>query len=125
MLCTVCNSSLEATKHAIDEFYDFAFVDYAMPEMTGADVCRYLDNDCISIVITAHPITAELMKLCMDAGARGFMQKPINAEVIIKIIQGPMYDKEDPKLVAAARREGISSAASKRNGRITPLEAVV
>ena len=121
LLITQTTSSVEGAKFAIDRLYDFAFIDYMMGEMIGPDVLRYINPSCVKIVITACIMSMQLMKDCLDAGADGFIQKPFQAVTIEKIINGVGYVGSDTRLVEAAQREGISSVASKRYGRVTPF----
>jgi FixJ family two-component response regulator len=68
---------------------DCLVIDLHMPGLTGLDVLRqliHLDPRAPAIVITAHdePDTREQ---CISAGAKAYLCKPLDAEVLIETIE--------------------------------------
>ena len=68
---------------------DCLVIDLHMPGLTGLDVLRqliHLDPRAPAIVITAHdePDTREQ---CISAGAKAYLCKPLDAEVLIDTIE--------------------------------------
>lgn len=72
--------------------YDIIFMDHLMPEMDGietADEIRKIDNDYakyIPIVALTANVAEDAKKMFMEKGFRGFMTKPIQSDVLSKIL---------------------------------------
>ena len=67
---------------------DCILLDLQMPEISGMDVMRYLDNARISVPIII--VTAlgehELPKKCMAAGALTHLRKPLDADQLLRAV---------------------------------------
>jgi CheY-like chemotaxis protein len=88
---TLASNGLEALKLLEgDKVFDLVLMDVEMPEMDGrqATICirkiqRYADLPIIAL--TAHETTEEMQR-CLEAGMTEVMTKPINPEVLYKIL---------------------------------------
>lgn len=69
---------------------DLVVLDYEMPEMTGADVCRNLrDNPQtahIPVLILSIRDDEETVKICKQAGAVGFLRKADGREALLESV---------------------------------------
>ncbi len=86
-------SVLENTPDA--EQFPLVLMDYKMPEMSGAEATRKIkDNprykDKVAVIVVSAFGREEVMKQCMDAGADGFLVKPVNISALLDTILGGM-----------------------------------
>ncbi|HEY3176137.1 MAG TPA: response regulator [Candidatus Polarisedimenticolia bacterium] len=69
---------------------DLVVLDYEMPEMTGAEVCRELrDNPQtahIPVLILSIRDDAEIVRICEEAGAVGFLRKADGREALLESV---------------------------------------
>ena len=91
--------------------------DIRMPEMSGLDLVRTLNDRGVShpiIVITGHgdvPLAVEAMK----AGVMDFIEKPFEDELILSAVRAALRrisevsDKDEQRLDIAARLEALSA----------------
>ncbi|MBF0147655.1 MAG: response regulator [Magnetococcales bacterium] len=78
---------------------DGALIDLRMPGMDGIEMCRRFREDPRTanipiLLITAHDSTAEVRTRALEAGARDFISKPIDARELTAKIQVILRDKE-------------------------------
>ena len=67
---------------------DCLLLDLQMPETNGLDVLRQLKARCIlvpTIIITAHDQESS-RQTCLEAGAVGYLRKPLNTDQLIRMI---------------------------------------
>jgi FixJ family two-component response regulator len=104
------------------EWRGCVLTDLQMPEMNGLDLQRALLEREIGIpvvVLTAHG-DVQTTRLAMKSGAFDFLEKPVNDEVLLDVLNNAM--RED------ALRHGAHSAenaARSRLSRLTPREREV
>ena len=69
---------------ALGEEVDVLVLDWHMPDMSGADVCRFvrtrLDSARLPILVVTATSTSEGVLAALDAGANDFVRKPFSAE---------------------------------------------
>ena len=70
-------------------------MDIMMPEMNGNDVIRLIRkddyyNNIPIIAVTANVMSGEREK-CLEAGANDYVTKPINADILLSIMQAWLY----------------------------------
>lgn len=85
------SNGAEAVKVAREELPQLIFLDYEMPEMTGAEACQEIKQNpkltTIPIIaLTGHQTEAEL-RACKEAGMIETLFKPISPEALAQIIQ--------------------------------------
>jgi DNA-binding NtrC family response regulator len=69
---------------------DCLLLDFQMPEMNGLDVLKHLGQQLFripTVVMTAHD-TADIRSACLGAGAIAYLEKPLDPERLITIIDG-------------------------------------
>jgi len=90
---------LEKIKQACDagKPYDIVFLDWAMPEMNGADVlvaCRADSRlDAMAIVMVSAESEDENILKALEAGATAYVPKPFQAEMIIHKLEDVLHWK--------------------------------
>ena len=75
-----------------DQSLDCLIVDLQMPEMTGLELRQRLANDGAripTIAITAHD-EFDAQQRCEAAGAKAFLLKPIQEEVLVEAIKSAL-----------------------------------
>ncbi len=83
---------IDAVEMVKKKKYDIIFMDHLMPEMDGietAEEIRKIDNDYakyIPIVALTANVAEDVKKMFMEKGFRGFMAKPIQSDVLSKIL---------------------------------------
>lgn len=83
---------IDAVEMVKKKKYDIIFMDHLMPEMDGietAEEIRKIDNDYakfIPIVALTANVAEDVKKMFMEKGFRGFMTKPIQSDVLSKIL---------------------------------------
>ncbi|MGL1934560.1 MAG: response regulator [Fibrobacterales bacterium] len=81
------------TEHSID----IILLDLIMPEMDGIEFLRNLNNRDKDIPVLVLSSTSEI-KMAIDSlrlGARDFLEKPYNKELILKRVEDLLSDRED------------------------------
>jgi CheY-like chemotaxis protein/MinD-like ATPase involved in chromosome partitioning or flagellar assembly len=82
------SSGREGIQAAIDEQPDLAIVDVMMPELSGYEVCRALREESTTANIPLLILTARAQpmdrQMAVDAGADGFVTKPITRDDLIE-----------------------------------------
>ena len=80
---------------------DLILMDVQMPRMDGLEATRKLRSEdnfrytpIIALTALAMPSDRER---CLAAGMDEYISKPVNLKVLIKIIEGCLYNKEEPK----------------------------
>lgn len=63
-------------------------LDVGLPEINGFEVCRHLKDQLSTaeipvVFVTGSDANPQTIKLCFDAGADDFLQKPVNAALLI------------------------------------------
>ena len=83
---------IDAVEMVKKKKYDIIFMDHLMPGMDGietAEAIRKIDNDYakyIPVVALTANVAEDVKKMFMSKGFRGFMTKPIQSEVLSKIL---------------------------------------
>lgn len=97
----VAMNGLEALEILKTKNYDIVFMDVQMPKMNGLEATREIRKDDSGILNSKIPIiamTANAMKgdkeMCINAGMDDYLSKPINFEVVEKMIEKWLYKKE-------------------------------
>jgi len=87
---TLATNGLEALEVLKNKHIDIMFLDLTMPELDGVGVLQNLrDNnstDCAIFVISAD-VQPEMQSKVLDLGAKAFMRKPIQVDVLINNLQ--------------------------------------
>lgn len=77
-----------ALRLAIDEQPHLFLVDYALPDMDGAELIRQLRSISQSpLVVLSGYTDAEHKDAAMSAGATEYMAKPFDGEVLVELCQ--------------------------------------
>jgi len=83
---TLAKNGLEALDVLNNQDIDIMFLDLTMPELDGVGVLQTLkennSNDCAIFVISAD-VQPEMQSKVLDLGAKAFMRKPVQVEVLI------------------------------------------
>ena len=89
----IANDGLEALEAVENQLYDLILMDVQMPKMDGITATKLirsmLDNPIHKvqiIAITANAIPEDIQK-CLDAGMNDYVNKPIDIQTIIQLIQ--------------------------------------
>ena len=91
--CTVANDGKEGLSIIKENRHDVVLLDLAMPEFDGYSVIKDLEeNDLIKdqkiIVFTASTITQEELDGLVDRGAKTYILKPIDIDILLaKIVE--------------------------------------
>ena len=90
-LVDVKRNGLEAVQQVGVTTYDLILMDLQMPEMNGLEAIRHIRQDglCIDtpiLVLTAHSMPGD-QERCMNAGANGFLSKPVQLLTLISRIE--------------------------------------
>lgn len=99
--CQVINADDgETALKKLDDHYDVIFVDMDLPGLSGPTVIERIRQYEINkqptpiIVLTTHD-SKEMKQQCLAAGANVFLTKPINKNVIQKILKQYASEKDD------------------------------
>ncbi|WP_417441017.1 response regulator [Idiomarina sp.] len=73
-----------------EEAPDLIFLDYEMPDMSGAEVCQELRQSDMHkntpvIAITSHQSASE-MSACREAGMNATLHKPVSPEALSELM---------------------------------------
>ncbi|MBN1553636.1 MAG: response regulator [Phycisphaerae bacterium] len=104
MRVTLTQNGQEALAAARDRHFDLVFMDIQMPVMNGYEATRRIRDvkpDMPVIALTANAMVGDPEK-CYQAGARGFLPKPIDREQLIRILR---------KYLSADRQRQANSVA--------------
>ena len=87
----IANDGPQALALAQEEQPELMLIDYDMPEMTGADVCRALRKDpefqdVAIVALTGHQSLAEL-NACRMAGMNETLHKPVSPDELHRVMQ--------------------------------------
>jgi signal transduction histidine kinase/ActR/RegA family two-component response regulator len=78
---------------------DLILLDVNLPDMPGEEVLRRLRADtrtrAIPVIVISADATPESIRRHMDAGARGYITKPIDVEVIIRTLDEMIAEQTD------------------------------
>ena len=73
---------------------DLILADLHLPDMSGEDVLREIQNDAAlrqtPIVVVSADATPGRMKRLLAAGAHAYLTKPINVQELLRVIQASM-----------------------------------
>ncbi len=85
----------EALEKALNENPDLVMLDLLMPEMDGTDVLKELKekNYKTPVVIVSADIQESTINLCLDLGAKSFINKPPKAGEIEAAIESAFNNK--------------------------------
>ena len=75
---------------ALESQPDLIFLDFEMPDMSGADICRTLRqqaefSDTPVIAVTSHQSATE-MEACRDAGMNATLHKPVAPDALAELL---------------------------------------
>ncbi|KMQ68537.1 histidine kinase [Chryseobacterium sp. FH2] len=87
--CTMAQEAIQILKE--DNTIDIVLMDMMMPEMDGYEAIRIIkDMPLVSrvpvIAVTAQAMPEDRQK-CLDAGAQGYVSKPIDVDQLILAIE--------------------------------------
>lgn len=95
----IASSGKEALKIIESHKFDAVFLDCQMPEMDGFEVVRRIRGHSSSkiasipvIAMTAHSMTSDRKK-CLDAGMDNYLSKPINPDLLARILEKLAHGK--------------------------------
>ena len=86
-------STIDTTSGALQlaatERFDVLVLDYWMPELTGIELCRRIRAfDQTTPILICSGVTSEADKTAaIQAGAQGYLVKPINSAILISAIR--------------------------------------
>jgi CheY-like chemotaxis protein/anti-sigma regulatory factor (Ser/Thr protein kinase) len=105
---TTCQSGREAIELAQRHHFDLIFMDHMMPELDGIETTKLLRDlggwpAKVPIIALTANATKEDVRKCLDAGMDAYCSKPINPQIMIRLIE-EWYEKS-----ASRRRNPPSS----------------
>jgi len=87
---TLATNGLEALEVLKNKHIDIMFLDLTMPELDGVGVLQNLKENnstsCAIFVISAD-VQPEMQSKVLELGARAFMRKPVQVDVLVKNLQ--------------------------------------
>ncbi len=86
---TLAKNGLEALDVLENQDIDVMFLDLTMPELDGVGVLQGIKDkgiNCCVFVISAD-IQPEMQSKVLDLGAKAFMRKPVQVDVLVKNLQ--------------------------------------
>ena len=77
------------------ETFDIVFADVNMPEMSGFELLRELNNKNISVpfVFVSSESTPKFLKQAKEMGARGWVLKPVKSQELTNMVYS-VFPKE-------------------------------
>lgn len=89
--CTVSTDGRNALDLMLHQKFDAVMLDLAMPEFSGYDIIDGLEKqDKIKeqniIVLTASPISTDMINSLLERGVKSCLRKPVTPEVLLKTI---------------------------------------
>jgi two-component system response regulator (stage 0 sporulation protein F) len=129
-MVTTVASGQAAVQVCQEQEFDVILMDVRMPDLNGVDTYRQLKNYALGarvIMMSAYSVET-LKKEALQEGAIAFLKKPLDVEVVLKLVRG----SEHPPvlLVMDQQKERESLAAQLKNRRYrtyttgTPEEAL-
>ncbi len=109
-MVTAVSSGKAAVRICQEQTFDVILMDVRMPDLNGVEAYRQLKNYAIGtrvIMMSAYSVE-ELKKEALKEGAIAFLQKPVDVEFVLKLIQGA--EQPPVLLVMDDRRERESLA---------------
>jgi DNA-binding NtrC family response regulator len=110
--------------------FDVILMDVRMPDLNGVEVYRQLKNHACNtrvIMMSAYSVE-ELKKEALKEGAIAFLQKPVDVEFVLKLIQGTEYPPVLIVMDEQQERENLAGQLREHHYRIytvgTPGEAL-
>ncbi|MFN8614109.1 MAG: response regulator [Vulcanimicrobiota bacterium] len=94
--CDVVSNGREAVEAIRQIPYDAVLMDCQMPEMDGYAATRAIreSGSTVPIFAASAGVTVEERKRCQDCGMDGFVAKPIQAEVLLELLQERLLGAE-------------------------------
>jgi two-component system sensor histidine kinase RpfC len=96
------------------EHFDLAIIDMHMPEMSGPEVVqcwRFMESGHLPIIMLTADAQEEAKRASQDAGADGFLTKPVSSRALVDMIAGLVILEPAPAAVvqasAAASTSGV------------------
>lgn len=91
----------EAALAALDsgEKYDLAIIDMHMPQISGPEVIqrwRFIESGHLPIIMLTADAREEAERASQDAGADGFLTKPVRSRALLDMIVGLMQPEQFP-----------------------------
>ncbi len=88
LIVSVANNGKEAVKYAKENYYDIILMDIRMPKMNGIEASKAIRkfNKNIPIIALSANAYVEDVRLSLDAGMNGHLSKPIDKDVLTKVI---------------------------------------
>ncbi len=88
---TEASSGTEGLKAALEQGpFDLIITDYNMPGLNGVEMCSKIRQDSrfsqVPILVLTTESSTELRKKGQEIGVRAWLVKPINADVISKVL---------------------------------------
>jgi CheY-like chemotaxis protein len=84
----------EALEFVQNQSYDAVVLDYRMPGMDGAEVCRRIREiqpEAREIFLTGYPLINTVFP-AIDAGAERVLAKPVNPEELVHVVEEQLAD---------------------------------
>jgi CheY-like chemotaxis protein len=103
----IATNGIEAIDHLEHHSYDIVFMDIQMPEMDGLQATKIIRqrwNNVPKIIVTTT--LANCRDDCLEAGADGFLTKPIGIENLRDAIE---YHMSIPLIMSSEMEEVIAS----------------
>lgn len=94
------------------EHFDLAIIDMHMPEMSGSEVVqrwRFMESGHLPIIMLTADAQEEARRASQDAGADGFLTKPVSSRVLVDMIAGLVVLEPAP---AATAQASVAASAS-------------
>ena len=87
----------EGLLKAFDLRPDLILLDFVMPDMSGAEVCRRLKKDPrtrhIPVVVISSTSREDTVQFCRKAGCNGLLFKPVKRETLICVVEDQLNIK--------------------------------
>jgi two-component system, OmpR family, response regulator len=86
---TTANDGFQALKLLFENYYDLAFIDIKMPEISGTEVLKKMRENNIAtpvIIMTAFATVKNAID-CTNMGAVAYVQKPFSADKIRTVLK--------------------------------------
>jgi two-component system response regulator HydG len=84
--------------------YDAVVLDYRMPGMDGAELCRRIraiQPEIRSVFVTGFP-TIDTVFPAVDAGAQRVLAKPVDPDALIRVLEQQLSEAAGPQLTSNA-----------------------
>jgi two-component system, response regulator, stage 0 sporulation protein F len=90
-------SAMELAQH---KTYDAVVLDYRMPGMDGAELCRRIREiqpEIRSVFVTGFP-TIDTVFPAVDAGAQRVLAKPVDPDALIRVLEQQLSEAAGPRI---------------------------